>query len=165
MEVELVSLGILTKHSRPYHPQTCGKVERFHQTMKRYLAKQHPATSRKALQRQLDRFVAYYNEVRPNRAIGRRTPAEVFGARDKAYPKGPRIDAVGYRLPQDKVNKNGTVTLRYRGRLHHIGVGRPYAGWRVILLVAGRDVQILGIDGSPLRRLRLDPALDYQPMP
>jgi hypothetical protein len=65
---------------------------------------------------------------------------------------------------RDRVNKNGTVTIRYRGRLHHIGVGRPYAGWRVILLVAGKDIRILGIDGSPLRHLTLDPSHNYQPV-
>ena len=40
IELELLSLGIDYKHSRPYHPQTCGKVERFHQTLKSWLAKQ-----------------------------------------------------------------------------------------------------------------------------
>ncbi len=165
MEAELLSLGIASKHSRPYHPQTCGKVERFHQTVKKYLAKQDPATTKKQLQGQLDRFVTYYNTVRPHRAIGRRTPAQVFAARDKSHPLGPRIDSAGYRVRNDKVNKNGTVTLRYRGRLHHIGVGRSYAGWRVVLLVAGLEVRILGADGSPLRQLVLDPHQDYQPMP
>ena len=67
------------------------------------------------------------------------------------------IEAAGYRVRRDKVNKNGTVTLRYRGRLHHIGVGRPYRGWRVILLVAGREVQILGLDGSAWARRDLNP--------
>jgi transposase InsO family protein len=165
MEAELLSLGIASKHSRPYHPQTCGKVERFHQTMKKYLAKQDPAETKKQLQGQLDRFVTYYNTVRPHRALGRRTPAEAFAARDKSHPLGPRIDSAGYRVRNDKVNKNGTVTLRYRGRLHHIGVGRPYAGWRVVLLVAGREVRILGADGSPLRQLILDPDQNYQRMP
>lgn len=90
---------------------------------------------------------------------------EAFSAREPAQPTGPRINSGGYRVRNDKVNKNGTVTLRYRGRLHHLGVGRPYAGWRVVLLVAGREVRILGADGSPLRQLTLDPAHDYQPMP
>jgi transposase InsO family protein len=165
LEAELLALGIASKHSRPYHPQTCGKVERFHQTMKKYLAKQEPATTKKQLQGQLDRFVSYYNTVRPHRALSRRTPAEAFAARDKSRPLGPKIDAAGYRVRHDKVNTNGTVTLRYRGRMYHIGVGRPYAGWRVVLLVAGRDVRILGVDGSPLRHLTLDTRLDYQRMP
>jgi len=165
MEAELLSLGIASKHGRPYHPQTQGKVERFHQTVKKYLAKQDPAATTRQLQGQLDRFVRYYNEVRPHRAIGRRTPAVAFAARDKSRPKGPMIDAAGYRVRRDKVDTGGTVTLRYRGRLHHIGVGRAYAGWRVIILVAGKDIRILGIDGSPLRHLTLDPGRDYQPMP
>jgi transposase InsO family protein len=50
-------MGIVYKHSRPYHPQTCGKIERWHQTLKRFLAKQAPARSVAELQRQVDRFV------------------------------------------------------------------------------------------------------------
>jgi hypothetical protein len=133
--------------------------------MKRFVAKQDPATTKKQLQRQLERFVAYYNDVRPHRGIGRRTPSEAFAARDKSAPQGPMIDAAGYRVRRDKVNTNGTVTLRYRGRLHHIGIGRPYAGWNVVLLVAGKDIRVIGVDGSPLRHLQLDPTIDYQPMP
>jgi transposase InsO family protein len=163
-ELELLSLGITTKHSRPYHPQTCGKVERFHQTMKKFLAKQDPAQTKKQLQGQLDRFVSYYNERRPHRAVQRRPPLAVWNSREKAYPQGPRIDVTGYRIRQDKVDATGTVTLRYRNKLHHIGVGRPYKGWRVLLLVAGREVQVMGVDGSPLRRLTLDPSKDYQPI-
>lgn len=162
IEPELLALGIRSKHSRPYHPQTCGKVERFHQTLKRYLVRADPAPTKKALQGDLDRFVEYYNHVRPHRGIGRRTPAEAFAAREKAFPKGPRIDADGYRVRHDKVSRGGTVTLRYRGRLYHVGVGRAYVGWRVILLVAGREIRILDLEGSQIRRLRLDPSKDYQ---
>jgi transposase InsO family protein len=165
LESELLSLGIAAKHSRPYHPQTCGKVERFHQTLKRYLAKQEPAVTKRQLQAQLDRFGAYYNEVRPHRAVGRRTPAEAFAARERAYPVGPRIDCAGYRIRHDRVSKAGNVTLRHRGRLHHIGVGAAYRGWRVVLLVAGLEVRVLALDGSQLRHLKLDPGVDYQPMP
>ena len=70
-------------------PQTCGKVERFHQTLKKYLAKQEPAQTKKQLQVQLDRFVAYYNQVRPHRAIGRRTPLEAFEAPRAELPAQP----------------------------------------------------------------------------
>ena len=165
LELELMALGVASRTSRPYHPQTCGKVERFHQTMKKFLAKQEPAATKKQLQAQLSRFARYYNEVRPHRSLERSTPLSVWSAREKAYPRGPKLDIAGYRVRRDRVDRSGAVTLRYRGRLHHIGVGRPYKGWRVILLVAGRDVQIVGEDGSPLRRLTLDPTVDYQPMP
>jgi transposase InsO family protein len=165
MEPELLSLGIRSKHSRPYHPQTCGKVERFHQTLKKFLAKQDPPTSKKQLQAQLDVFVAYYNNTRPHRAIGRRTPAEAFAARQRAYPTGPRIDCAGYRVRHDRIGANGTITLRHQGRLHHIGVGAAFKRWRVVLLVAGLDIRILSLDGTQLRRLKLDPTRDYQPIP
>jgi transposase InsO family protein len=164
MESELLALGIRSKHSRPYHPQTCGKVERFHQTLKKFLAKQDPPSTKKQLQVQLDHFAAYYNDVRPHRALARRTPAEAFAARAKAYPCGPRIDCNGYRVRHDRVSKAGNVTVRYRGRLHHIGVGAAYKGWRIVLLVAGREVRIISLDGDPMRRLILDPTKDYQPM-
>jgi hypothetical protein len=75
------------------------------------------------------------------------------------------ITATGYRIPRDKVDPSGSVTLRYKGELHHIGVGCPYAGWRVVMLIDGLDVRVIGIDGSPLRHLTLDPSVDYQRMP
>ena len=68
------------------------------------------------------------------------------------------------RLRLDKVDKSGSVTLRYRGRLHHIGIGAAYKGWRVAMLIDRRNIEIVGLDGSPLRRLVLDPSKDYQPM-
>jgi transposase InsO family protein len=165
LELELMSLGIATRHSRPNHPQTCGKIERFHQTLKKHLVTCEPATTKKQLQGQIDRFVAFYNTVRPHRSLGRRTPLEAFMAREKAGPSGAKIDVAGCRIRHDKVDRGGSVTLRYKGKLHHIGVGCPYAGWRVVMLVNGLDVQILGLDGSPLRHLTLDTSVDYQRMP
>lgn len=75
LELELDLLGVRLDHSRPRHPQTCGKVERFHQTQKKWLAAQPPAATIEELQRQLDRFRRYYNTVRPHRAIGRPRPS------------------------------------------------------------------------------------------
>jgi transposase InsO family protein len=161
-ETELYSLGIKTKHSKPNHPQTCGKVERFHQTMKKHLVTQDEVSTKKQLQGVLDRFRHYYNEVRPHRSIGRRPPIEAYNALVKAHPQGPFIDTRGYRVRRDKVDTTGKVTLRYNGRLHHIGIGRPYAGWKVIMLIDGLNIQVIGVDGSPLRRLVLDPTRGFQ---
>jgi transposase InsO family protein len=163
MESELLSLGIRYVHSRPYHPQTCGKVERFHQTMKKYLAAQRRARSVPALQDQIDTFVEYYNTVRPHRALGRRTPAHAFAGRKKARPSAPALVVPPHcRVRQDKVN-NGKVTLRYRSTLYRIGVGRRHNGTRVVILVANRDIRILNTDGELLRHLTLDPRQIYQP--
>lgn len=164
-EQELFALGITSRHSRPYHPQTCGKVERFHQTVKKFLAAQEGMVTKKQLQRELDRFAAYYNEVRPHRGIGRKTPASVYAAREKAHPTGAVVRLDGRRLRLDKVDKTGSVTLRHRGRLHHIGIGAAYKGWRIAMLIDGRDIEIVSLDGSPLRRLVLDPSVDYQRQP
>ena len=164
-EQELFALGIASKHSRPYHPQTCGKVERFHQSLKKFLAAQEGLRTKKQLQRAIDRFVTYYNEVRPHRGVGRKTPASVYAARAKAAPRQPVIPLDGRRLRLDKVSKAGNVTIRYRGKLHHIGLGHAYQGWPVVMLLDGRDIEIVTLDRSPLRRLRLDPTHDYQPQP
>jgi len=164
-EQALFSLGIEAKHARPYHPQTCGKVERFHQTMKKFLGAQEGIETKKQLQRALDRFAAYYNEVRPHRDIGRRTPMSLYLAREKAAPSASFVKIGDRRLRLDKVDTKGRITLRHRGRLHHIGIGNPYAGWRVAMLIDGLDIEIVGLDGSPLRRLVLDPTKDYQRIP
>jgi transposase InsO family protein len=81
LEVQLGLLGVKVSHSRPYHPQTCGKVERFHQTMKKWLVAQPPAHTLAGLQRQLNRFASYYNTVRPHRTLQRSTPAQASAAR------------------------------------------------------------------------------------
>jgi len=163
LERELSGLGIRYVRSRTYHPQTCGKVERFHQTLKRWLDKQRPARTLAELQSSLDRFRAYYNTVRPHRAIGRRTPAEAFVARPKARPRltGLEIPA-HYRVRKDRIDTHGVVTLRHGGRLHHIGIGRRHAGTRVLVLVADLDVRVVSEEGELLRRLTLDPTRDYQ---
>jgi transposase InsO family protein len=165
-ESELIALGIAYKHSRPYHPQTCGKVERFHQTLKKHLQSQPSADSASVLQDQLDRFVGYYNEVRPHRSLARKTPAEAFAARIKAEPPADNgyPPARHYRVRHDKIDATGTVTLRYRSRLHHVGVGRAHKRQRVLVLVADRDVRVLSVEGEILRQLTLDPSRDYQPL-
>jgi transposase InsO family protein len=163
MESLLLSLGIAYKHSRPYHPQTCGKVERFHQTLKSFLVKQPPAADIIELQGQLERFIAYYNDVRPHRARDRMTPRAAFDARDKARPIGPKISIdAGVRVRHDIIDKTGVITLRHRSKLHHIRIGAAHKYKRVIVLVDGLDIRVIDEHGEVLRRLKLDPSKDYQ---
>ncbi|WP_448626217.1 IS481 family transposase [Geodermatophilus sp. URMC 64] len=163
LEVTLHGRGVVFAHSRPYHPQTCGKVERFHQTLKKWLATQPAAASLARLQAQLDEFTGYYNTVRPHRALHRRTPAEAYTARPKASATGiPFVDG-HYRVRHDKIDSNGKLTLRHNSRLHHIGLGRRHAGSPVLVLVHDRHVRVLTTSGELLRDLTLDPTRDYQP--
>jgi len=161
LESELEHLGIRAVHSTPYHPQTCGKVERFHQTLKRFLAKQPAAQSLAHLQLQLDALRSYYNQRRPHRALGGRTPLVAWSARLRAGPALPQT-ATHFRVRQDKVDSCGRVTLRYLSQLRHIYVGRAHKGERIRLLVADAHVRVVREDGQLLRQLTLDPSRDYQ---
>jgi transposase InsO family protein len=163
LEIELGRLGVRLQHARAYHPQTCGKVERFQQTQKKWLTAQPPAKTVAGLARQLARFRRYYNEVRPHRAVGRRTPWQAYTARPKATATGPYLDP-HWRVRHDRIDKAGTVTLRHNSRLHHIGLGRSLAGTRIALLVDDLHIRVIHRDtGELIRELTLDPTRDFQP--
>jgi transposase InsO family protein len=163
LEIELGLLGIRFSHSRGYHPQTCGKVERFHQTQKKWLTAQPPAATLAELQRQLDRFRRYYNTIRPHRALDQRTPNQIYAARPKAAPTGPVIDK-HYRVRADKIDTGGTITIRHNSRLHHIGLGRRLAGTKVTVLIDDLHIKVLRRStGELIRELTLNPSRDFQP--
>jgi integrase-like protein len=163
LENELRRLGVTQINSTPNHPTTCGKVERFHQTLKKWLTRQPRAATIAELQTQLDAFVEEYNHSRPHRSLTHRaTPATAYAARPKADP-ATRTDTHN-RVRTDRVDQAGVITLRVAGRLHHIGVGRTYTGTRVLILVQDLNIKIINAaTGEPLRQLTLDPTRDYQP--
>ena len=163
LEVQCGLRGVRISHARPYHPQTCGKVERFHQTLKKWLRAQPTAATVAGLQRQLNRFQRYYNTARPHRALRRRTPAQAYAARPKAVPSGPVI-AAHHRVRIDKIDRYGSVTLRHNSRLHHIGVGARLAGTPVLMLIDDLHIRIVARHtGQLIRDLTLNPTRDYQP--
>jgi transposase InsO family protein len=143
-EHELGKLGVLQKNSRPNHPTTCGKVERFQQTLKKWLRGQpDQPTSIAELQALLDRFVEEYHHRRPHRSLEHRaTPAAVYTSRPKATP-GDRERDTHDRVRHDRVDKAGKITLRYQGRLYSIGIGRTHARTHVIVLVQDLDIRII----------------------
>lgn len=163
IETELERLGVIYKHGRPYHPQTQGKVERWHQTLKKYLTKQPSAQSIAELQAQVDAFVSYYNDVRPHSSLKRKTPRSVFDSKIKAHPNDAARQ-LELRVRNDTVDSRGRVSLRYHSKMHHIYIGNPYRGTRIKMLIDDLDIRVITADGEMLRHFTLDPTRDYQPM-
>jgi transposase InsO family protein len=160
-EYLLAYLGIRQKNGAPGHPQTQGKIERFHQTLKRWLERQPAARTLAELQAQLDRFRLEYNDHRPHRAIGRATPAEAYGATPKAQPAG-RGAPGHFRLRYDIADKQGAITLRRAGRRYHLKIGAAFARRRVLAIVDEAEVTVVALDtGEILSTHRIEPAKGY----
>lgn len=165
LETELARLGITQKNSAPNHPTTCGKVERFQQTLKKWLRAQvdQPATIAE-LQGLIDVFIDEYNHRRPHRSLPHRAaPATIYTTTAKATPRD-RTDDTHERIRHDIIDKAGKVTLRHNGQLFSIGVGRTHTRTRVILLIQDLDIRIINATtGELLRELTLDTSKRYQP--
>ena len=162
LETTLAALGIVQKNSRPNHPTTCGKVERFQQTLKQWLRAQPRARTLPELQAQLDTFTQIYNHQRPHTSLRRRTPAVVYGLLPKTGPAP--ATSTHHRIRHDRVDSTGSVTIRHHGRLHHIGIGRAHAGTDIVMLINDLDIRVIDTTtGELLRHLTLDPTRDYQP--
>jgi transposase InsO family protein len=162
----LAALGIQVMHARPFHPQTCGKIERFHQTLKRWLRTQPRVETLAELQTQLDWFIEFYNHRRPHRALRGATPAEAWAART---PTGPPDQPIGpstraparVSLTQHTVTAAGVV---YLGR-HTIGLGTRLAGTPLTAVRYGRRLLLLDHGGHPVRALTLLPEQRYYRQP
>ena len=162
-EARLAYLDIEQKNSAPNHPTTCGKVERFQQTLKKWHTARTPANDLNELQALLNEFVDTYNNHRPHRALRRTTPAAAYNRLPKATPEHNSAD-VHFRVRHDRIDKTGSVTIRHNSRLHHIGIGRAHKHTPVTLLVADLDIRVIATQtGELLRHLTLDPTRDYQP--
>jgi len=164
LETRLAVLEIEQKNSRPNHPTTCGKVERFHQTLKKWLkAKDPQPATHHQLQTLVDAFVDEYNHRRPHSSLGRATPAVAYNRLPKTGPagsnKGPH-----YRIRHDRIDKTGAISLRRAGRMHHISIGRKHKHTAVIVLIDDLDIRVINTDtGELLRTLTLNPNIGYQP--
>lgn len=161
-EYALKELGIRQKNGSPGHPQTQGKIERFHQTLKRYLAQQPKAESIQQLQQQLDEFTIRYNRERPHSSLGQKTPHFVYHDTVKAKPETSLSDV--YRIRRDRVDKTGKVTLRRAGILHKLGIGRAFALAPVLVLVDEKMVTVTHRHtGEVLSQHVIEPSRNYWP--
>ena len=157
-QANLAALGVTTITSSPYHPQTCGKVERFHQTQKKWLARQPLARSITALQTQLDTFRAYYNDDRPHRALGGAVPTARWHALPRATPGQP------YRTTRAPLLEIRSTTPTATGQVnigtHIVHIGAEWARRPVTAVRYGNRVAIL--DGTTLiRAVTLTPGQRY----
>ena len=160
-EYLLAYLGVRQKNGAPGHPQTQGKIERFHQTLKRWLGHGPAATSVVELQAKLDAFRLAYNEQRPHRAVGRKTPGEAYAARPKAHLAG-RGGPAHFRLRYDITDSKGAMTLRRGGRLYHLKIGAAHARRRVLAIVDEQEVTVVALDtGEVLSAHRIEPDQGY----
>jgi hypothetical protein len=166
LEATLRRRHVEQNNSRPNKPTTCGKLERFPQTLKQWLgAHPHQPANLVQLQQLLDQFVAADNPQRPHRSLpGRATPAVAYQARPKATPAAGRDHHTHDRVRRDRIDTDGKVTLRVNGRLHHIGIGRTHARTPVLLLVQDLQVRIVNAaTGELLRQLIVDPPATTSP--
>lgn len=155
----VATLGVDHRHGRPYHPQTQGKIERFHLTAKKWLQKQSPARTVEELQTRLEQFRRIYNHERPHRAIGRKTPASVYETTPKT---GPSERAIGTptSIHQVNIDRNGNA---YISKKYTIPLGNKHAGQQATIITTGPDCHIF-IGGHLIRALQLDPTRRYQPL-
>jgi transposase InsO family protein len=160
-EYLLNTLKIEQKNGRPSHPQTQGKIERFHQTLKKWLGMQPPAATLTDLQAQLDRFQQIYNQQRPHRALDGATPATAYAATPKAGTTATGTND-HYRVRLDHVDTGGKVSLRRAGRMHHLGVGAAHRGQPVLILTDATTATVIHRStGEILSNHHIDPTRTY----
>jgi transposase InsO family protein/transposase-like protein len=155
-ERELRAIGVVPKTSRPFHPQTCAKVERFQQTLKKWLRRQRLAATLAELQAQLDAFVDYYNHYRPHRGIGRVTPAERWAATPPAINLGIALPSPAQHT-RTVVGRNGVL----RAGRYLIGVGVTRAGQPARIVHDDAHFAVF-IDHQLIRAGAIDPTRRYQ---
>jgi hypothetical protein len=163
-EALLRDAGVRPFTGRPYHPQTTGKVERFQQTLKKWLFRQNLVRGYAAdladLQSRLDEFCAYYNEQRPHQGIGRVTPASRWLAKP---PAGPADAPLAHPLPPGRVHVGAVTSQGFisAGKIR-IAVGAEWAGTQVTVVIDASHATIFSGD-QLIRHLEIDWARSYQP--
>ncbi len=135
LTVWLIRLGIRISHSRPYHPQTQGKDERFHRTLKAEVLKSNTFCDQNDAQKRFDAWRDVYNLERPHESLALQPPVSRYKPSPRSFPE--QLPAIEY--PSDdivrKVQEKGE--LSYQGR--EWKVGKAFYGYPVALRPTNQD--------------------------
>ena len=153
----LQALGVQAICSTPHHPQTCGKIERLWQTLKRWLAARPTARTVDELNERLEAFRVHYNTARPHRALRGATPAEVWQATPRAHPAAWPLPGPVH-VTTSRVTVNGVAAAAG----YAINVGVHWAG-HTLTVITQDDHITLFAGASFIRDLTADPHRHYQP--
>lgn len=160
-EAQLRDAGVRPITSRPFHPQTAGKVERFQQTLKKWLRKRRRLHATIAeLQADLDEFVRIYNTERPHQGIGRQIPSERWRATPVAGPADAALAHPDWSSKTLTVTVGSTGCIRADNLVIHVGV--EHHGQRALVAIDTARANVF-IDGQLIRHLELDRSRLYQP--
>lgn len=155
---KLLDHGVRPINSSPYHPQTCGKVERHHQTLKNWLRGQAQPETIEDLQSLLDVYRPYYNATRRHSALPHRaTPHEAWTTAPSLG--GParlplQADATIHRCA---VAPNGAIAVAGT----HASIGRARAGATVTAIRDGNHITVYDTDGQPIGHFHREPGKGY----
>jgi len=115
LTVWLIRLGIRVAHSRPYHPQTLGKDERFHRTLKLEVLQGQSFEGFDQVQSQFDAWRRCYNHERPHEALGMEVPASRYASSPRAYPDP--LPAIEYADEANVRRVQSGGDIHYKGML------------------------------------------------
>src|SRR5262249_4397231 len=147
-EYPLPPLGVHHTNRSPGHPQTQAKIERFDQTLQRWLTARAPARTLSELQHHLDAFQQHDNEQRP---AGPTAHHPALATRAPPNPLPPNGRAPGhYRLRYDRLDNKGKMSIRRAGRMHHLAIGTAHARKRVLALADEHHITLIELDTGEL---------------
>ena len=129
LTVWLMRLDIVVSHSRPYHPQTMGKDERFHRTLNVELISRHSFMDLRHVQALFDLWRELYNVRRPHQALDMQPPATRYRMSTRAFPE--RLPEPDYPQGVETRIVQQQGKLSYRG--HDYQVPKAFRGQRVAL--------------------------------
>ena len=129
LTVWLLRLGIAVSHSRPYHPQTQGKDERFHRSLKVEVLAQRVFADGERMQLRFDEWRYCYNHVRPHEALAMAVPASRYRPSPRSFPEQLPPLEYGATDQVRKVQIDGKISFRHR----EFRIGKAFRGYPVAL--------------------------------